>query len=319
MTNKVQFPSDQAPGNGAELRALGHAGEQALRVIQQAIARGDHAPVSPVEAVVLLDEAMEQLRGLLTAVPALLIAADPGAEVTKDIEARADELAALAEQVRATREQLDSFQAREREIRTRLAELSTLRDQVDELRRRERLAGALQELNEQREVIEERLVLLRQLTGHPENAVAAGAEELIRLADARLALLAPDIRDVLAQADETLRSLAAEEQRAAAEQSRLSDAQERLAVAQQRQAQLVTERDSRLAQLAAHARTDSALVTALSADGPVATSDPVERLRTVLDGITVQLDQVDGILRDTITSNQAGYDRVHAKLGWTGQ
>jgi chromosome segregation ATPase len=330
MTHDVQLPPDPAvPSDqpGAELRALGQAGEQALQLIQQAITSGDRAAVSPIEAVILLDDAMKELRGLQTVVPALLAAAAPGRLVTEDINARADELSALTEQVNAVRHELELLETREEATRTRLAELSALRDQVDELRRRERLVEALHELNEQGQVIEQRLTLLRQLTEHPEEAIAASAGEVVRLAEERRAQLAPHVRDLLAQAGEALQLLARVEERLSAAQERLSGAQERLSAAQQRlsaaqerQAQLAAECDERLAQLAAHARADSALAAALSPGNPDAVAqDPVGRLQAVLDGIVAQLDEVDGIMRNALIGGQDDYDREHASVGWTGQ
>ena len=318
MTHDAQPPADSAYGSdqpGAALVALGAAAGQALQVIRQAITDGSSGPVSPIEAVILLDDALGQLRELQTAVPALLAAAAPGPAVTADIQARADEQSVLTEQVNAMRRELEFVEAREQATRVQLADLSTLREQVDELRRRERLAGALRELNEQRQVIEQRLTLLRQLTEHPEEAIAAGAGDVIRLAEERRALLAPHVRDALSQAADALRALAEEEERARAGQERLSAARERLAAAEQRRAELEAEHDGRLAQLAAHAAADSALAAALSSAGPPGT-DPAGPLRLLLDGITTQLSEVDGALQDTLLSGQADYDREHVILGW---
>jgi len=325
MAHDSELPRDSALSEddpGAELRSLGRASDRALQVIRQAIASGEQGAVSPVEAVGFLDDAMKQLHGLLAAVPELLTAADLGPAVEADMKARADELSAMAEQMNAISRDLASLKARKLETQTRLAELTGLREQVDELRRRERLAAILQKLNEQRQVIDERLVLLRQLTGPPEDAIAAGSDEVLRLAGERLALLAPHVRDTLAQADEALRSLAEEEKRADAARQRLTEVRQDLTAAQQRQEELVAERDGRVAQLAAHARAESALVKALSSNGAgaaqdPAAQDPVGRLQTVLEGITTQLDEVDGTLRDALVSNQDDYDREHGRLAWT--
>lgn len=313
MTSEAQIPgqarvaSDEA---GAELRALGRAGELALQVIRQATASRDGGPVSAIEAVILLDDALQQLRALQGAVPELLAAARPGPAVESAILADTGELSMLEEQVRAARRELDLTSAREQQTRARLAELSALKEQVDELRRLERLAAVLDGLNEQRHVIEERLVMLRQLTGDPERAIAADAGEVIRLAEDRRALLAPLVRDALTRADEALRSLAAEEERARAEREQLDGAR-------QRHDQLVAERDGRLAQLAAHARADRALAAALSDIGTApGAAGPLDQLRATLDGISAQLASVDGALRDTVTSAQDEYDREHAELAW---
>ena len=287
-----------------------------MQLIRRATASGEKGTVSAFEAVCLLDEAMDQLRAMQTAVPALLAAARPGPTVAADVEARAAELAALADQVRAARRELDLLQSREQETLTRLADLTTLREQVDELRRRERLADALHELNDQRQVIEQRLTLLRQLTGHPETTIGVSAGEVVRLAGERRQLLAPRVRDALAQTEEMLRALAEEEARARAGQERLAATQEHLAIARQRTAQLTAEHEGRLAQLATHTRADSALAAALSPAGSTGTEDPVGQLRGLLDGITMQLGEVDVTLSDALASAQAAYEREHEARGW---
>jgi len=302
---------------GTELRALGRAGEQALHTIREATASGDGGAVSAIEAVFLLDDALQQLHGLQTAVPALLAAAEPGPKVDAEIKARADELAELAERVSATRREVERARDREQEVSLRLGELNALREQVNELRRRERLAAALQELNGQRQVIEQRLTLLRRLTEDQENALAASAGEVITLADERRALLAAHVRDRLTRAGQALQSLGQEEERAQAEQERLTDAEQRLAAAKQRHTELAAEREERLAQIAAHARADSALAAALSPASPA--SDPVGKLRAMLDGVVTQLDQVDATLQDTLITGQKEYDRQHAILSWADQ
>jgi DNA repair exonuclease SbcCD ATPase subunit len=301
----------------AALRALGQAGQQALGVIRQATASGHSGAISAIEAVFLLSDALEELRDLGAVLPALLVAAEPGPAVEADLKARAGELAALAEQVAATRRELDLIKEREQATTVRLAELAGLRQQVDELRRRERLAAALHELNGQRQVVEQRLTLLRRLTEDQENAIGTSGEELITLAEDRRALLAARVRDTLARAALATRALSAEEERIRAQQEDLDEAQRQLAAAQQRQSELAAQRDSRLEQVAAHARADSALAVALSATGTA--TDPAGRLRSMLDDIIGQLDTVDAALRDRLTVGQAAYDREHAVLGWADQ
>lgn len=304
-------------GPEAELQALGSAGTRALAVIRQATADGDGGTVSAIEAVFLVSDALEHLRGLREAIPALVAAADPGDTIAADIKIRADELSALADQVAAARRELDLFKAREQATNERLAELTGLQENVAELRRRERLAAALQELSGQRQVIEQRLIVLRRLTQDQENTIGAGAGEVITLAEDRRALLAAGVRDALARAGETTELLAAEEERLRTEEGRLAEVRQHLEAAQQRQADLAAERDGQLEQLAAHARADAALAAALSSAAP--DGDPVVRLRAALDGIVSQLDSLDSALRDRVLAGQDDYDRAHAPVGWTAR
>ena len=311
---------------GEELRALGRASERALRVIKQATASGDAGSVSAIEAVFLLDDALAELRALQDAVPALLAVAEPGPTVAADIKARENELAAVVERVAARRLELDVLRVSEKETSARLAELSAFQEQVDELRRRERLAAALHELSEQRQVIEQRLTLVRRLTENQENAIAASAGQLSTLSEEHRALLAANVRDALTRADMAQQLLHDEEERAREGQQELAAIEQRLAQSRQRRAELAAERDDRLSQLKAHARADTALAAALSpfgtpgprSAGDVA-GDPVGQLREVLESVTVRLDELDEALRDTLETGQVGYDRDHERLSWADQ
>jgi len=320
MTHDVPLSRDPDPAGepGDELRALGRASERARRAIEQATASRDAGPVSAIEAVFLLDDALAQFRALRAAVPGLLAAAEPGPTVAADIKARADELTTMAEQVAAVRRELDVLKAGEQETNARLAELSAFREQVDELRRRERLATALRELSEQRQVIEQRLTLVRRLTENQENAIAASAGQLTTLSGERRALLTANVRDTLAQAATAQQLLHDEEERVRAGQEELAVTEQRLAEAEQRHAELAAERDGRLAKLAAHARADTALAATLAAfrSGSSAAGDPVGQLRDALDGVARQLDQLDEALRETVTADQDGYDQGHKRLSW---
>jgi chromosome segregation ATPase len=319
MTHDVPIPQDPAGAQpGDDLRALGRVGERALRAIEQATANGDAGPVSAIEAVILLDDALAQFRGLRDKVPGLLAAAEPGPAMAADIKTRADELAAVTDQVAAARRELDVLKATEQEVNARLAELSAFREQVDELRRRERLVTALHELSEQRQVIDQRLTLVRRLTENQEIAIAASAGHLTTLSGERRALLAAKVRDTLAQATTAQQLLHDEAERVRAGQEELAVTEQRLAEAQQRHAELAAERDGRLARLAAHTRADTALAAALAAfrSGSSAAGDPVGQLREALDGVAGQLDQLDAALRDTVTADQDGYNQGHERLSW---
>lgn len=306
---------DAISAPGAELEAFGQAGEQALRLIEQAAASGDGGTVSAIEAVILLDDAMHRLRPLRPAVLTLLAAARPGPTVESDLSGAAGDLSELEERVSAARAEWDTASAREQQAADRLAELAAFKSQVDELRRLERLVAVLDELTGQRQVIEERLGTLRGLATDPEQAIAAAGGELVTLAEDRRKLLAPRARDALARARDALQTLAEEGRNERAER-------ERLETARQRHAQLIAERDGRLAELESYARADAALAAALSATtgaaaaGPAA-ADPLERLRSVLDGIAAQLTDVDHALRDALAGRQEGYDREHAAVGWS--
>ncbi len=302
---------------GAELRALGQAGEQALNLIRQATASGEGGTVSAIEAVILLDDALRALRPLRSAVPDLLAAARPGPAVASGVSADVADLTGLEEQLSAARRDRDLALAREQAMRERLAELSALRAQTADLRRLERLVTVLDDLNRQRDLIEERLVTLRRLADAPEQAIAAGGAELAVLAEERRALLTPQARDALVRAEAALRSLAETEDAVRGER-------ERLAAAEQRRAALVAERDVRLRQLEAHARSDSALAAALAAAfavGPAGNggdADPAAQLRRRLDDITAQLTTLDAALRDALADRQSGYDQEHEAVGWSG-
>jgi hypothetical protein len=299
----------------AALAALGGAASALRQEILRATAPNGGGALSPMEAVILLDDAFGQLHELMAVVPGLLAVAPAGEPVQAGLTGQAAEQTALADQVRAARRELELAEAGKQAAQDRLDELAGLREQVDELRRRERLVAALDELADQRQVIEERLVLLRQRTGAPEEALAARAGELVTLAGERRALLAPRARETLAQAGEVCAALAQEEERARAEQERLTATREQLSGAEQRLAELEAERTARLGQLAAHAEAERALAAVLPPDGHEGTNGaPAGRLRSMLDTMTTQLAEVDDVLRDALATVQASYNGEHAVL-----
>src|SRR5436309_1348314 len=116
MTQDIDPSREPGPAKldpEAELQAFGRAGERSAQVIRQAIASGEQGAFGPLEAVMALEDVMNDLRSLLATVPELLIAARPGPAVIADMQARAEELAALVEQVDAASSDLESIKATE--------------------------------------------------------------------------------------------------------------------------------------------------------------------------------------------------------------
>ncbi|KUN06181.1 hypothetical protein AQI95_14905 [Streptomyces yokosukanensis] len=242
------------PEAESALRVLRLAFGWAAEVLEQVddSAGGSHA----LGALFALDEALEEGRTLDARLPGLLAAAAPGDRVAGDVEDRMRRHTELTEQVAAARADLAGLRAAEEALANRLAEHETLRRQVDELRRRERLVLALDALQEQQEVITDRLAALRGRDTGVEEALRTSSDALVRLSEDQLAVLAPQTRQLL--------------DRAAAAQGELADAEDKygqgigqLAACQTRLAQIQETYGARLASLRRYAAADRDLARAL--------------------------------------------------------
>ncbi|WP_406175892.1 hypothetical protein [Streptomyces sp. NBC_00996] len=262
----------------------------------QAVARlaRTGSDTAPVEAVFLLDDALTEVVGLARAVTELLAVAEPGSEVEAYLQDRQSELAETRRRTEACRREHEGLANTESELRARLAELDAVRGQVAELRRLERLVEALDEIEAQRGLVEERLVLLRDCANGTEDAVRLGSADLLRLTEDQLSRLAGPVRDTLKRSSEAQGRLAAAE-------AELADAERAAAEALASHA----EYRERLAELDAYARADRRLVDVLArfadAARPVGaddsgTDDSLERAGTVIDDIEARLHDVDTAL-----------------------
>lgn len=256
-------PGAREPEAEVALRVLGLA----LRWAGAALGRVDGGESgTPALAVLFaLEDALGETGALADALPALLAAAMPGEAFGGGTEELMRRLASVRERVGQERERvelahaaLEKLTAAEEGLRERLAEHEALRRQVDELRRLERLVLALDALQEQQEVIAERLAALRGRDAGVEETLRTSGDALLRLSEDRLAALAPRTREVLERAEAAQRALAAEERAH-------GDAAADLA---EREARLERIRDAqgdRVASLRVYAAADRELAQALAA------------------------------------------------------
>ncbi|MEV6956461.1 hypothetical protein [Streptomyces sp. NPDC051183] len=240
----------------AALRALGCAFRWAAAAVRRMDGDGDSARA--LGALYDLDDALEEGRELVGAVPALLAAAMPGESVGGGTDELVRQLAEAAERVAAERVELKKRAAAEEELRTRLEQHEELRRQVDELRRLERLVDALDALREQQRVIADRLAALRGKDAGVDVTLRTSSDALIRLSDDRLAALGPQTRQVLERAAAVQSELAAEERT-------YDEGAAALHADRQRLEQIQTERAGQLASLRLYALADRDLARALTA------------------------------------------------------
>lgn len=256
--------------------------ESALRVLRLAFgwaaealeqvddsAGGTHA----LGALFALDEALEEGRALDAPLPGLLAAAAPGDRVAGDIGERIREHTELTERVAQARAELERLRAVEEALGDRLAEHGTLRRQVDELRRRERLVLALDALQEQQEVITDRLAALRGRDTGVDEALRTSSDALVRLSEDQLAALAPRTRQILGRAADAQGELADAE-------VKYGDAVARITACRSRLEDILDAYGAKLASLRRYAAADRDLARALgepqgAADG---TATPQQRL-----------------------------------------
>ncbi|MFB6988902.1 MULTISPECIES: hypothetical protein [unclassified Streptomyces] len=240
----------------AALRVLGQAFRWAAATLGRVDggASGTHA----LAALYDLDDALEEGRTLADVLPGLLAAAMPGDQVGGGTEELMRQLAELTDRVDGERAVLEKLAATEESLRGRLAQHAALRRQVDELRRLERLVLALDALQEQQQVIADRLDALRGRDTGVDEALRTSSDALVRLSDDQLAVLAPRTRQTLERAAAAQHALASEEHR-------LSDSVGELASRRERLEYILDARGAQVASLRAYAAIDRDLARALAA------------------------------------------------------
>ncbi|WP_326768343.1 hypothetical protein OG978_30965 [Streptomyces sp. NBC_01591] len=311
---------DDAGTGGTEaavaLRVLGRAFRWAASALAEVEdgAGGAHA----LAALYDLDEALEESRALADALPALLVAAMPGDQVGGGTEALMRQLAEVADRVESERAALEKLVATEEALRSRLARHGALRRQVDELRRLERLVLALDALQEQQQVIADRLADLRGRDAGVDEALRTSSDALVRLSEDRLAALAPQTRQILERAAAAQRALAAEEREH-------DEGAAELALFEERLEQIRDACGARVASLQKYAAVDRDLARALGAlpEAPAGTATARQRLslaevEAAMADIESRLRAADEALRQVLTEREAQERDGRFTVPWAG-
>jgi DNA repair exonuclease SbcCD ATPase subunit len=317
-------------GAFAALHALRRAAEWATAVLSAAAASGDDAEA--LAALAELDPAMAGLARLSGVLPDVLTASFPGGPVEEQTRERSADLERLAAAVASQRSALDALSGTAAQVQAKVAEHERLRERVAELRRLERMAEVLGELQQQRQAIEDRLAALAAPVADVEGGLVRGCTDVIRLSQEHLARLEPQARDLLERANAGQARLAGVEQD-------MRQQEAALAAAAQRTAQLRELHETRAAALQAHAQADREVAEAIGvltgagdqqqrADAhgtppgvrpvPHATGPAGEQpggqdavvtdARYLLDHIEAQLTALDEALARTLRARQPGPD-----------
>ena len=267
-------------------RVLRRAAAWAAAAVSEAAGADD---ATALTALAELDLALADLDQLASAVPTLIRASFPGGQIEDELAARTARIGEAAAAVTTQRSALTALESANAALTETLDAHQQLRDQVTRLRRLERLAGALTELAAQQKLIDDRIATLTQSTAQPEEDLAAGCADLIRLTAGRLAILEPRARELAERAGAEQTRLAELEAVTSTQQAELDRAAERLA-------ELRTLHESRAAALRLHAEADLEVLTALSPLAGPASGRPASGLdaaRQSLAKIESALTQVD--------------------------
>lgn len=305
----------EGPDAESALLELGRAFRRAVAALEQVDdgAGGAHA----LGALFALDDALEESRPLAGLLPGLLAAAAPGDRVAGDAEDLVRQFAELTVRVAEERAALEELRASEEALRNRLAEHESLRRQVDELRHQEQLVLALDALQEQQEVIADRLAALRGRDTGVEEALRTGGDDLVRLSEDQLAVLAPRTRQILE------RAAAAQGELAAAEREHSEGAAE-LAAYETRWAQIQEAHGAQLASLRRYAAADRDLAHALGEPqgAPGGTATPQQHLSLAdVEAATVDMERrlraADEVLRRVVAEREAQDVQGRFPLPWS--
>ncbi|WP_206505547.1 hypothetical protein [Streptomyces chrestomyceticus] len=313
MNDGTRARVTEAAARGTDQDAL-HALRWSLEWAAQAVARlAAEAPEDvTTEAVFLLDDAIGSVSGLAWAVPSLLRAARPGPDVESYLRDRQQELTELGAEISELRHQRDELAGARSDLDARLAELADLRAQVAEVRRLERLVEALEDVREQRDVLDARLTLLRERADGTEDAVRLGSGELLRLSEERLARLATPVRQALERAAEAQHDLAEAE-------SELAGAEEAATEAEQRRDQVRAERE-RLAQLTTWAQVNHRIVESLAESAePGSGDDALDRIAGALGTVEKRLGELDAALARAVDTRDQEISASRSLVAWSDE
>jgi len=295
-------PAADESDNLAPLRALGRAAAEAAVAVSEAIACGQDSVA--LAAVAELDAAYAELARLAGAIPALLRASFPGRPVEDLLVAQSAELARAAESAAVQRTAVAELEATQTALAETVAAHQELRDELTRLRRLERLAEVLPELEGQRQLIEDRVAALTEPLSAAEGRLIATSETLITLSAERMQLLEPQARELLGRVAAEHARLAAVEAEVASQDADVSDLEARAA-------QLRDLQKAQAASLRAHAEADRALLQALTGLEPSADAraeaeagDGLVIARRLLSGIESQLAAIDAALSRTVLARE---------------
>ncbi len=299
-------PGALADGSGAQaaLSALGAS----LRCAAEALAEiRDDDGVAALEGLFGLFDALEEVPALAAEVPRLVAAARPGQRLAEQLDKQLAELAALHGQVRDDRTVLKRLADTEEELRQRLTEHAELRERIEELRRLERLVDALDALDGQRQVVDERLEVLRSRDTSAEQDLAAGCGALVRLSEDQLDALGPQTREAVRLAEESDERLTAKKRELARVTAELAESHQNLEAVR-------AELGERIPEWERYARANRELAEALSAWEGVEGDDTgdglgdrlakgrtaLERARRVATDVERRLAEIDRVLREAL-------------------
>ena len=307
ITGATAEPEPDSP-----LRVLAWAAQWSGDAVARA--RSDDDPLSPMAALVALDDALTAVAVLARQGGELLERAGGGPSVAAYLTDVTTRLSGAAEQLAQARTELAALRATEDELRAREAEHERLRRDVAELRRRERLVDALTALADQHELITARLAALRATTADPGPALRQDATELLRLTRREMSTLDAPTRAILQEAARAQAELAGQE-------ARLADGRAQLQHAVERQEQLRAAHDQQVAALTAQAEADREIAEALAALAPGAPArlpeDTLATTREILDRVRQQLHSVDEALRQALDAGQPALASARAALDWS--
>lgn len=281
-------------GPAVALRALRCALRWSARALADVTgATAADRDVAALEVVIALDDALDEVSAIADRLTPLTELAVTGTPVAEHLERQVEALIELADRAAVARREHQALARTERELRAGAAEHQRISDELDQLRRYQRLADAVPELQAQQQVLAARLAALRSPAPEAERALLDTAEQVLTLSDERLADLNRNTAAVLGELAEVQRGWARESANFVAQKERLDETVKRY----RRLRDLQTER---VAALLEYRRIDGELVAAIpGADGEFVDartlSEALERveetLRQVDDGLRAALEQ----------------------------
>jgi DNA repair exonuclease SbcCD ATPase subunit len=295
----ADLPAATAP-SGAEA-ALAEFHRATARVAAALTSTTIEDDVVAFGCVVLLDQALGQLAGMLRVVPSIIKLAAAGDTATDRIARYQAELLGRQSEVAAIRARLDAMHDLEQDVTETEAERNQLRDRIEAIEHAQRMAAELPSLRAH-------LATLEAAVADPDAGDAAEIGARLAAAAGELRAITQRQREVLGEhtskliADAELASSVLSE-----EQARNDAAAADLAARTKQAEQMTAELRKNLEVLAAWRQADAELADGLSAAGLAEGESALQRARAELAAVEKRISDLDGQLRPLLAEHARAY------------
>ncbi|MFI6291720.1 hypothetical protein ACIBEJ_09055 [Nonomuraea sp. NPDC050790] len=285
----------------ADLAAAYHRTQAALT------AAAESGQAAAFDALIRLDDALRETEPVLPQLAELLKVADPGDDVTAELERRREAISELRGRAAYQRLRIDRLRRSVEDLAGVEEEYARLREERDRLERVQELSERLPELREIVERLAEAIEPLRSGNADAERSLKEALDAWPVLTDELRALIEPRVADAYAKAEAQLKDLTDKIAKERAAEAHLTDRKMKYDAAAERHARALRESEHFVQGLLLYAEADRALVDALLEAGTdTAGAEPgIEQVDAALRRCERGLAAIDQALRAQLEARTA--------------